>query len=126
MIVPLLQKPNDLGNKKSATQENHYVRIQYFRSRPRGGARGSAEHFGAILGHAQQEAGRLSEAPGGAIDGVPSDAVTLIPSAPAADAALTREVVEISTATHLPMRVLGYDGKTLVRKVEFSNLTMAK
>ena len=43
--------------------------------------------FGAILAHAQQEAGKLSEAPG-----------------PTPDAGLTREVVELSTTTHLPHR----------------------
>jgi hypothetical protein len=80
--------------------------------------------FGAILAHGQQEAGSLSEAPGEVIDGVAVNALTLIPAAPAADAGLTREVVELSAVTHLPMRVLGYEGSTLVRKVDFSNIKL--
>jgi hypothetical protein len=80
--------------------------------------------FGAILAHGQQEAGSLSEAPGEVIDGVAVNAVTLIPAGSAADAGLTREVVELSAVTHLPMRVLGYDGSTLVRKVDFSNIKL--
>jgi hypothetical protein len=82
--------------------------------------------FGAILAHAQGEAGKLSEAPGEVVDGAATDAVTLISRAPAANAGLTREVVELSPLTHLPMRVLGYAGDTLVRKVEFSNVTPVK
>jgi hypothetical protein len=78
--------------------------------------------FGAILAYGQQTSGSLSEAPGEVIDGVPADAVTLTVAGPATDAGLTREIVELSTVTHLPMRVLGYEGSTLVRKVDFSNV----
>ncbi|MDB5043778.1 MAG: hypothetical protein JWN27_4504 [Candidatus Eremiobacteraeota bacterium] len=81
--------------------------------------------FGAILAHAQAEAGTLSEVPGEVIAGVPTDAVRLSSSTPAANAALTREVVELSTITHLPVRVLGYDGETLVRRIDFSNVTLS-
>jgi hypothetical protein len=80
--------------------------------------------FGAILAHGQQEAGSLSEAPGEVINGVAVNAVTLIPAGSASDAGLTREVVELSTVTHLPMRVLGYDGSTLVRRIDFSNIKL--
>jgi outer membrane lipoprotein-sorting protein len=78
--------------------------------------------FGAILAHGQQQAGSLSEAPGEAIDGVAVNAVTLVPAGSASDAGLTREVVELSTVTHLPVRVLAYDGPTLVRRIDFSNV----
>jgi len=81
--------------------------------------------FGAILAHAQAEAGTLSEVPGEVIDGVPTDAVRLSSSNPAANAGLTREVVELSTITHLPVRVLGYEVDTLVRKIDFSNVTLS-
>ncbi len=80
--------------------------------------------FGAILAHGQQQAGSISEAPGEVIDGVAVNAVTLIPAGSASDAGLTREVVELSSVTHLPMRVLGYDGSTLVRKIDFSNIKL--
>ena len=78
--------------------------------------------FGAILSHAQQQIDRLSLIPGGAVDGVPANALTLTGSA--ADSGLTREVVEISSVTHLPIRVLGYDGSTLVSSIGFSNIKL--
>ncbi len=80
--------------------------------------------FGAILSHAQQEVGRLSLSSDGTIDGVAANALTLTPSASSPGAGLTREVVEMSAATHLPMRVLGYDGPTLVSSVGFSNIKL--
>jgi hypothetical protein len=81
--------------------------------------------FGAILAHAQAEAGTLSEVPGDVIDGVVTDAVRLSSTAPAANAGLTSEVVELSTITHLPIRVLGFDGQILVRKIDISNVTLS-
>jgi len=80
--------------------------------------------FGAILAHGQREAGSLSEAPGELIDGVATNAVTLTLAGSSTDAGLTREVVELSAVTHLPMRVLGYEGSALVRDVEFSNVKL--
>jgi hypothetical protein len=58
------------------------------------------------------------------VDGVAINAVTLIPAGSESDAGLTREVVELSTVTHLPVQVLGYDGSTLVRKIDFSNVKL--
>ncbi|MEO7203269.1 MAG: hypothetical protein ABIZ82_11825 [Candidatus Tumulicola sp.] len=78
--------------------------------------------FGAILAHGQQATGTLSETPGETIDGVATNAVTLTVAAPATNTGLTREVVELSTLTNLPMRVLGYQGSALVQKVDFSNV----
>jgi len=75
--------------------------------------------FGAILSHAQQELGRLSFAPGG-----PINTLTLVPTASEAHTGLTREVVEMSAATHLPARVLGYNGSTLVSNIGFSNIKL--
>ncbi len=80
--------------------------------------------FGAILSHAQQALDRLSVAPGGTVDGVTTNVLTLIPDAPTIDAGVTREVVEMSAATHLPIRVLGYNGATLVSTIGFSNITL--
>lgn len=80
--------------------------------------------FGAILAHGEQEAGTLSEVRGEAIDDVDVNAVTLILSGSASDAGLTREVVDLSTVTHLPMRVLGFEGTTLVRRIDFSNIRL--
>jgi predicted extracellular nuclease len=66
--------------------------------------------FGAILAHGEQSAGSLSEGPAETIDGVSAHAVTLTPASAAGDDGLTREVVELSTVTHLPIRVFGYEG----------------
>lgn len=78
--------------------------------------------FGAILAHGQTVPGTLSETSGETIDGVATNAVTLVVADPAANAGLTREVLELSTLTNLPMRVLGYQGSALVRKVDFSDV----
>jgi hypothetical protein len=80
--------------------------------------------FGAILAHAQHEPGKLEAAPPDDVDGVKADVITLSPADPAHDGGLTREVVELSPTTHLPLRVLGYEGTELVRKVEFSKVTL--
>jgi hypothetical protein len=82
--------------------------------------------FSAILAHGHEAAGSVSEAPGDVIDGDGTDAVTLIPLDPAADAGLSREVIEISTTTHLPVRVLGYDGPTLVRQIDFADVKLER
>jgi outer membrane lipoprotein-sorting protein len=80
--------------------------------------------FGSILAHAEHEAGKLDVAPPDEIGGTPAQVVTLTPADPAHDGGLTREVVELSPATHLPMRVLGYEGATLVRKIDFDKVTV--
>lgn len=80
--------------------------------------------FGAILLHGEQQAGGVSEAPGNTIDGVRVNTVTLLPAASEDDAGLTREVVELSTGTHLPIRVLGYEGPALVRRIDFSSVKL--
>jgi hypothetical protein len=80
--------------------------------------------FGAILAHAQQEAGSLTQASAAEIGGVGIAAVTLMSADPATNGGLTREVVELSTSTHLPVQVLGYDGTTLVRQIDFSKVAL--
>jgi len=82
--------------------------------------------FGAILDHAEHEPGKLAIASDEQIDGVTADVVTLTPADPTHDGGLTREVVELSPTTHLPVRVLGYEGSTLVRKVDFSKVTLTE
>jgi hypothetical protein len=58
------------------------------------------------------------------IDGVDTEAVTLLPTSSVGDTGLTREIVDISTVTHTPARVLGYDGPTLVRQIDFSKVNL--
>lgn len=77
--------------------------------------------FGAILAHSG-EPGALSESRGDVIDGVPTESVTLVPTSPSTDANLTREVIEISSTTHFPLRILGYEGPTLVRKIDIADV----
>jgi len=82
--------------------------------------------FGAILAHAQQTAGAVSQNRGPLIGGVATDAVKLIPAASVRNAGLTHEVVDISKSTHFPMRVLGYDRGMLVRRIDFSNVKLER
>jgi hypothetical protein len=81
--------------------------------------------FGAILAHSG-EPGALSECPGETIDGVPTESVTLVPKSPSTDANLTREVIEISSTTHFPLRILGYTGPTLVRKIDIDDVHLTR
>jgi hypothetical protein len=75
--------------------------------------------FPRILAHAQQTAGKISQGTGPIINNVATDAVVLIPANPTGDAGYTREIIELSRATHLPLQINGYQGSTLVRKVDF-------
>ena len=79
--------------------------------------------FGAILAHAR-EPGVLSERTGDVVADVSTEAVTLVPTDPKADADLTREVIELSTKTHLPTRILGYTGSLLARKIDFTDVRL--
>jgi outer membrane lipoprotein-sorting protein len=80
--------------------------------------------FGAILIHGADTAGVVSEGDGPTIDAVPTDQVTLVPTNAMIDTGLTLEVVDLSKATHLPVRLSGYEGTTLVRTIDFSNVVL--
>jgi hypothetical protein len=82
--------------------------------------------YGAILAHAEQTPGTLAQIPGEPIAGITIQALSLVPSDPAVDAGLSREIIDISTATQLPIRVEGYEGTTLVRKIDFSDVQPEK
>jgi hypothetical protein len=82
--------------------------------------------YGAILAHAEQTPGTLAQSPGEPIAGTATQALSLVPADPAADAGLSREVIEISPATQLPIRIEGYEGTTLVRKIDFSDVRPEK
>jgi len=82
--------------------------------------------YGAILAHAEQTPGTLAQLPGEPIAGTATQALSLVPSDPAVDAGLSREVIDISTATQLPIRIEGYEGNTLVRKIDFSDVQPEK
>ena len=81
--------------------------------------------FGAILAHALQTPGTITETPGQPIAGEPTQDVTLVPAAPQNDSGYTREVVTLSARTHLPLRVLGYERNDVVRRVDFTGVVLA-
>jgi hypothetical protein len=78
--------------------------------------------YGSILAHAEQTPGTLAQVTGEPIAGTQTQALSLVPSVPAADAGLTREIIQISSATQLPVRIEGYQGTTLVRKIDFTDV----
>lgn len=79
--------------------------------------------FGSILAHARQQEGKITQTTG-LVDGVQADEISMVPAQPLADGGLTREVVDLSAVTHLPVCVLGYEGAVLVRKIDFSKVTL--
>jgi hypothetical protein len=68
--------------------------------------------------------GTLTEAPGPTINGVPTTAVTLRVKGPAV-AAVTKVVLDLSNATHLPVRRSEFVGSTIVKTETFSNTKSA-
>ena len=82
--------------------------------------------FGAILAHSQGAARTISQAPGPTILGIPTVAVTLVPNPSLFEAGVTHEVIDISTMVSLPLRVIGYEGETLVRQIDFSGLKLER
>jgi outer membrane lipoprotein-sorting protein len=80
--------------------------------------------FGAILEHAADTAGVLASSDGPTIGGVETDEVTLVPANAIIDTGLTLEVIDLSKVTHLPVRLLGYEGTTLVRRVDVSDVVV--
>ncbi len=82
--------------------------------------------FGAIIAHVRSTPGTLRQGNGGTVNGAATTAFTLIPASPVRDGGYTREIVDISNATHLPVRVLGFAGRTMLRQVDFTNITANK
>ena len=78
--------------------------------------------FGEIIAHIQQTPATFEQGSGDTVGDVNTVAVTMMPTNPNADDGYTREVIDLSPTTHLPVRVLGYEGPLLVRKLDFSNL----
>jgi outer membrane lipoprotein-sorting protein len=82
--------------------------------------------FERILEHGRAIAGSITEEPGPTIGDQATVAVTLTPADASTDSGYTREVIQIGTATHFPLRVLGYEGTTLVRKIEFADVKVTR
>ena len=80
--------------------------------------------FASILAHAQSTPGMVSQDVGPPILDIPTEAITLIPTSSVDGTGTTREVVDISVPKGLPLRILAYEGDTLVRQIDFSNMIL--
>jgi len=58
--------------------------------------------------------GKLTQANGGKIDGVPTDRIDLKVANPAANAGITEQILYFSQVTHWPMRQVLYSGNQIV------------
>jgi len=81
-------------------------------------------YFGNILDRFKTTKGELSEAPGPAIAGVPTEKITLIAADPSANQRISRDVVYLSRVTHLPVKRERFEGDALVKSQFFSNLKL--
>jgi hypothetical protein len=66
----------------------------------------------------------MSQDVGPSILDIPTEAITLVPTSSLAGTGITREVVDISVPTGLPLRNLGYEGDTLVRQIDFADVIL--
>jgi outer membrane lipoprotein-sorting protein len=79
--------------------------------------------FGFDLDHFLNTPGTLSEAPGPTVQGQATTAVTLAAS-PAEPNGVTKEVLDISATTHLPVKREQFAGAALVKSEEFKDLKL--
>ena len=80
--------------------------------------------FAGILAYYQGAKGTISESAGEAINGTPTDEVSLKIANVAANHNVTRDVLYLSKATHLPVRRVKYEGDTLVKQQDFSSVKL--
>jgi outer membrane lipoprotein-sorting protein len=80
--------------------------------------------FAYELKHFLETPGTLDEAPGPAIEGVRTTAVTLAVADPAKNKNVSKDVLDISNETHLPVRREQYEGSTLVKSETFRNVQL--
>jgi outer membrane lipoprotein-sorting protein len=80
--------------------------------------------FAAMLAHLQATPGTVTQAPSVPILGIPTETVTLVATSPIADTGLTSESIEFAIPMGLPLRILGYEGATIVRQIDFSNIEL--
>ncbi len=77
--------------------------------------------FGWLLGHVQS-GGQLAQSPGPIIRGLATTRLSLAVSDPAANGGVTRDVIDLSTATKLPVRVLRFVKSKLVKQIDFKDV----
>ena len=74
--------------------------------------------------HFKETPGTLSEGPGPTIEGVTTTAVTLQVGDPAKNKGVSKDVLDISNETHMPLRREQYEGDTLVKSETFRNVQL--
>jgi hypothetical protein len=79
--------------------------------------------FGWVLDHLRTTPGTLAQAP---VDppGGPETELTLDVADPAKNDGITREVVDLSDATHLPVEVRRYVGAALVKSIRYADVAI--
>jgi outer membrane lipoprotein-sorting protein len=82
----------------------------------------SSASFGSILAVYQGGKGTLSESTIDTISGSPVDTITLMIANPSANKDVSKDVLYISRATHLPVRRERYEGTILVKREDFVNI----
>ncbi|MFY9779723.1 MAG: hypothetical protein WAJ85_04345 [Candidatus Baltobacteraceae bacterium] len=80
--------------------------------------------FAYELRHFLETPGTLSEDPGPTIEGVVTTAVTLAVADPSKNKDVSKDVLDISNETHLPVRREQYAGETLVKTETFRNVQL--
>jgi hypothetical protein len=78
--------------------------------------------FESQLEHVRATKGKLDEAQGPTIEGGVTDVLTLAAADPAANRNVTREVLYVSRATHLPVKRELFEGNIVVKTQIFSAL----
>jgi len=77
--------------------------------------------FGWVLAHLQTD-GTVTQKPGPTIEGNATNELTLTITDPAKSGGYTRDIVDCSTATGLPVRVQRFIGSDLVKTIAYSNV----
>jgi outer membrane lipoprotein-sorting protein len=80
--------------------------------------------FAYELKHFLDTPGTLSEGAGPTLEGVTTTAVTLAVAEPAKNKDVSKDVLDISNETHLPVRREQYAGDTLVKTETFRNVQL--
>lgn len=75
-----------------------------------------------VVGLYRNTPGELTQHMGGKIDGVATDMVELVPSNPGSMNGATRCTIYFSTATHLPVRNIFYNGSSPILDQSFNNV----
>jgi outer membrane lipoprotein-sorting protein len=84
----------------------------------------SSASFPAQLEYFRATKGELAEGAGPPIGGVATETLTLKPADVTASGNVSRDVLYLSSANHLPVRRTRYEGDRLVKQEDFTNLKL--